>query len=68
MVTGKVLVATEFCDFLCTRYNINPPDLLKKSYSCSKFFSIRHGLSYSHIGIVIVSQDEVRDEILYISG
>ena len=29
-VTSTVLLTIEFCDFLCTRYNFNPPKLQRK--------------------------------------
>ena len=43
-VTGTVLPAMEFSDFLCACYNFTPPNL-EKSDGCSWYFSIHHGLT-----------------------
>ena len=45
MVTGKVLAATEFCDFLCARYNVTPPQPPEICGGCVTSFNVGHTLS-----------------------
>ena len=67
MVTGTVLAATEFRDFLCARYDFTPPNLQNECYRCSLSFFVSHGLSCSNEALVIARPDEVRYEILYLT-
>ena len=51
-VTGTVLAAIYFCDFLCARYDVTPP-LTKKIYGCAYSLSVNHRLSYNNGGLFI---------------
>ena len=44
-VTGTVLAAMEFRNFLFARYNVNPPNLENKCNGYLQTFSVRHMLS-----------------------
>ena len=37
-VTGTVLSATDFCDYLCSRHNVIPPNLLKNMTAALSHF------------------------------
>ena len=39
-VTGKVLAATEFRDFLCARYDVTPLNYLKKAAALSNYLYV----------------------------
>ena len=52
-VTGAVLTATEFRDFSCARYNVNPPNIQNKCNGCMKNFLMRHVLIFPTRGLVI---------------
>ena len=69
MVTGTVLVATEFCDLLCTCYysTPSPPKLQSKCDSCVTSLNVRHTLRYRKVGLVIARQNKVCDKILYLN-
>ena len=45
MVSGTVLSATEFCDFLCARYNFTPLNLQIHCDGCGTTFELRHSLN-----------------------
>ena len=66
-VSGTVLSATEFCDFLCACYNVTPLNLQSHSDGCGTTFEVRHTLSRSKGGLAIVRHNEVRVELLYLA-
>ena len=63
-VTGTVLSAMVFCVFLCTCYNVNPPNLQNKFNGFFWTFSICHRLSCRNVGIIITRHIEVRGGLL----
>ena len=65
-VTGKVLAETEFSDFLCARYNINPPNLQNKCNSCMHTFLVHHAFSCSNGGLVIKCHNERCNTIIHL--
>ena len=66
-VSGTVLSATEFWDFLCKSYNVSPLNLQSHCGICGTVFSVMHAPSYSTVGLVIVRHNKICDKILYIS-
>ena len=66
-VSGTVFPATEFRDFLCTRYNSTPLNLQINYDRCGTTFGANHTLSCSKCSLVIARQNEAHDEILYIA-
>ena len=44
-----------------------PPKLKAKFDICSQSLSVLHGLSWSHVGLVIKFHKKVRDELLYLA-
>ena len=65
--TGTILAATEFRDFKCDNYNVNPPNLINKWYGCLQKFSDCHTLSCRNWGFVIARHNEIRDEIIHLA-
>ena len=59
MVTGTVLSATQFRDFLCVLYNFTPPKIQKKCDGSSQYFSVCHRLICRNVGLVIARHIEV---------
>ena len=55
-VSGTVLSATEFRDFLCTRYNVSPLNLQSHWDGCGTAFGATHVLICSTGGLVIAHQ------------
>ena len=66
-VSGKVLYATEFRDFLCTRYNVTPINPQSHCDRCGIAFGVIHTLSYSIGGLVIAHHKKIRDKLLFLS-
>ena len=66
-VTGTVLAATDFRDFLCADYNNNPPNHQNNCYSCMQNFLVRHALSPPLGGLVIARHNEIRDKIIHLA-
>ena len=52
-VSGTVLSATEFRDFLCTRYNVSPVNLQSHCGRCGTALEVAHTLNCSIGGLVI---------------
>ena len=52
-VSGKLLSATEFWDFLCACYNISPLNLQSQSDGCGTVFRVTHALRCSTGGLLI---------------
>ena len=67
MVTSTVLLATEFCIFLCARYDVIPPNLQNKFDICATSFYVSHGLIFINRGLAIAHRNKVRDKILYLA-
>ena len=65
MVTGTVLLAMEFCNF-CLHLTILPPPNQKKRDGFSQSFSVCHGHSRIHGGLVIARHNVVCDNILHL--
>ena len=65
-VTGTVLAATEFCEFLFARYDVTPHNL-KKCHGCNQSLYIHHILSCSKGGLIMPCHNKVRDNILYLA-
>ena len=66
-VSGTVLFATEFWDFLCARYNLSPVNLQSHCDGCGTAFGVTHTLICIIGGLFIARHNEIRDEILYLS-
>ena len=64
MVTGAVLLDTEFCDLLCARYNVTPLNLQSHCDGCGTTFEVLHILSYRKGGLVIAHHNKLHDKIL----
>ena len=56
-VSGTVLSATEFRDFLCARYNVAPVNLQSHCDGCVTEFGVTHALSCIIGGPVIARQN-----------
>ena len=65
-VSGTVLSATEFRDFLCARYNVSPLNLRIHCDGCGTAFVVMHALSCSIGGLLIVYHKKIRDKLLYL--
>ena len=65
-VSGTVLSATEFRDFLCACYNVSPVNLQSHCDRCVTAFGVTHALSCSIGGLVIVHHKIIRDKLLYL--
>ena len=64
IVTGTVLLATEFSDILCPRYNFTPlPNLQSNCNGRGTSFDVRHTLICYKLGLVIARHNEVREEL-----
>ena len=66
-VSGTVLSATEFRDFLCALYNVSPLNLRIHCDGCGTAFVVMHALSCSIGGLLIAHNNKIRDKLLYIS-
>ena len=66
-VIGTVPVETEFRDFLCACYNVNPLNLKIKYEIFLKNVSVRHMLSCSNECIVITCLNEISDKIIHLA-
>ena len=66
-VSGIVLSATEFWDFLCACYNVSPVNLQSNCDGCGRAFGWAHALRYSIGGLVIARHNEIHDKLLYLS-
>ena len=66
-VSGTVLYATEFQDFLYARYNVSPLNLQSHCDGCGTAFGLTHIFSCSTGGLVIMRQNEIIDENIYLS-
>ena len=65
-VSGTVLSATYFRDFLCARYNVSTLNLQSHCDRCVTAFGVTHTLSFSIGGLVIVHHKIIRDKLLYL--
>ena len=61
-VSGTVLSATEFRDFLCARYSVYPLNLQSHCNGCGTEFGVTHKLRYSICGLVIVCHNKNREK------
>ena len=66
-VSGTVLSATEFWDFLCARYNVSILNLQSHCNGCVTAFGVTHVPSCSIGNLVIACHNEIHDELLYLS-
>ena len=66
-VSGTVLCASEFWDFLCARYKLPPLNLQIHSGGCGTAFGVTHALSWSMDGLFIARHNKICDKILYLS-
>ena len=66
-VSGTLLPATEFRDFLCACYYVSPVNLQSHCDGCGTAFVVTHALSYSIGGLVIACHKQICDKILYLS-
>ena len=67
IVSGTVLSATEFWDFLCAGYNVSPQNLQSHCDRCGTVFGVKHKLSCNTGGLVIVRHNKIHEKILYLS-
>ena len=67
LVSGTVLSATEFQDFLCARYKISPLNLQSHCDGFCTAFEVTHALSCSIGGLVIACHKKICDELIYLS-
>ena len=65
-VSGTVLSATEFRDFLCARYNVSPVNLQSHCDGCGTAFVVTHALRSSIGGLVITRHNKICDKFLYL--
>ena len=66
IVSGTVLSATEFRDFLCDRYSASPVNLQIHCDGCGTAFGVTHELICSIGGLVITCHNEICDKLLYL--
>ena len=66
-VSGTILSATEFRDFLCEHYNVSPLNLQSHCDGCGTAFEVTHTLICRIGGLVIVRHNKICDELLYLS-
>ena len=66
-VTGTLLSATEFCDLLCARYDVTPPNLQNNCNWCGIAFDVCHSLSCRKGGLVIVYHKKLYDKLFYLA-
>ena len=57
----------EFRDFLCTSYDITPPNFQRECNGCDTSFSVRHELRLRKGVLVIACHNKVRHKILYLA-
>ena len=65
-VSSTVISATQYRDFLCTRYNVSPVNI---QIHCDRYgtaFGVTHTPSYSIDGLVIERHNEIREKLLYL--
>ena len=65
-VSGTLLSATEFRDFLCPCYNVSPVNLQSHCDGRGTVFGVTHALICRIGGLVIARHNQIRDRILYI--
>ena len=65
-VSGTVLDATEFWDFLCARYNVSPLNLQSHYDGCGIVFRLMHALTCSTGILFIAHHNKIRDKLLYL--
>ena len=63
-VSGTVLSATKFRDFLCARYNVSTLNLQSHCEGCVTAFRVTHTLSCSIGGLIIACQKKICDKLL----
>ena len=66
-VSGTILSATDFRDFLCALYNLSTVNLQSHCNRCGSAFRVTHTLSCSIDGLVIMCHNKIHDKILYLS-
>ena len=66
-VSGTVLSATEFRDFLCARYNVSPVNLQSHCDGCGTAFVVKNALILIIGVLVIARHNKICNELLYIS-
>ena len=66
-VSGPLLYATEFQDFLFARYNISPLNLQSHCNGCGTAFGVTRAIICSIGGLVIARHNEIRDKLFYLS-
>ena len=67
IVTGTVLVAPGFRDFYAYVMMLTPPNLQRKFDGCDALFDVRHVISCSKVGLVIVRNKKLCDKIIYLA-
>ena len=67
MVTDTVLTATEFRNFKCDSYNVNPPNPQNKCDGYLRNVLVHHTLICSNGGLVIACHNGIHDNIIYIN-
>ena len=65
-VSGTVISATKFLDFLCAHYNAFPLNLQIHCDGCGTIFRVTQTLSCSINGLVIACDKRIRDGLLYL--
>ena len=66
-VSGTVLSATEFRDFLCARYNVSSLNLQIHCGGCGTAFGLTLTLSCITGCLVIARHNEIRVKLFYLS-
>ena len=66
-VTGTVLAATEFCNFKCDRYNVNPVNTQNKCAGCTQTVLVRNDLRCPNCYLIITCHNEIYDDIIHLT-
>ena len=66
-VSGTLLSATEFRNFLCARYNVSPLNLQSYCFGYDTAFGLMHTLIFITCGLVITRHNKTRDKLQYLS-
>ena len=66
-VSGRVLSATEFWDFLCACYNVYPLNLQSHCDRCGTASGMTHALICSKGRLFITRHNKICDKLLYLS-
>ena len=66
-VSGTVISAMDFWDFLCARYNVSPLIIQSHCDGCGTSFGVTHTLICSIGGLVFARHNKIRGKFLYLS-